>query len=59
MKTLLTAKNHGTPLFVFEQKYAFESWLSKQTPFSQNWLTQINFSGNGLALIPNEQGELA
>lgn len=59
MKTLLIAQNQGTPLFVFEQKYAFESWLSKQTSFSQNWLTQINFSGNGLALIPNEQGELA
>ena len=59
MKTLLTAQDQGTPLFVFEQKQAFESWLSKQTPFSQTWLKQISFSGHGLALIPNEQGELA
>lgn len=59
MKTLLTAQNQGTPLFIFEQKPAFESWLCKQTAFSQNWLKQIDFSGNGLALIPNEQGELA
>lgn len=59
MKTLLTAQNQGIPLFIFEQKPSFESWLSKQTQFSQNWLTQISFSGNGLALIPNDQGELA
>ncbi|PHR84115.1 MAG: leucyl aminopeptidase [Colwellia sp.] len=59
MKTLLTAQNQGIPLFIFEQKQPFESWLSKQTKFSQNWLKQINFSGNDLALIPNEQGELA
>ncbi|MBL4765039.1 MAG: leucyl aminopeptidase family protein [Colwellia sp.] len=59
MKTLLTAQDQGIPLFVFEQKKPFEAWLSKQTPFSQNWLKQISFSGNGLALIPNEQGELA
>ena len=59
MKTLLTAQNHGIPLFVFEQKQSFETWLSKQTQFSQNWLQQTSFSGNGLALIPNEKGELA
>jgi len=55
MKTLLTAQNQGIPLFVFEQKKPFESWLSKQTKFSQNWLKQISFSGTGLALIPNEK----
>ncbi len=59
MKTLLTAQDQGIPLFIFEQKQAFEAWLSKQATFSQNWLKQIGYSGNGLALIPNEQGELA
>ena len=59
MKTLLTAQDQGTPLFIFDQKKSFESWLSTQTQFSQNWLEQISFSDNGLALIPNEQGELA
>jgi leucyl aminopeptidase len=59
MKALLTAQDQGTPLFVFEQKHSFESWLSKQPAFSQNWIKHTSFSGNGLALIPNEQGELA
>ena len=59
MKSLLTAQDQGTPLFIFEQKQPFETWLSNQTQFTQNWLKQISFSGNGLAVIPNEQGELA
>ena len=59
MNTLLTAQDQGTPLFIFEQKRSFEAWLSTQTQFCQNWLKQINFSANGLALIPNETGELA
>jgi leucyl aminopeptidase len=59
MKSLLTAQDQGTPLFIFEQKQSFESWLSIQTQFTQNWLKQISFSGNGLAVIPNAQGELA
>jgi leucyl aminopeptidase len=59
MKTLLITQDQGIPLFVFEQKPPFESWLSKQTAFSQNWLKQTSFTGSGLALIPNEQGELA
>lgn len=59
MKSLLTAQSQGTPLFIFEQNEPFESWLADQTPFTQNWLKQISFSGSGLALIPNEQGELS
>ena len=59
MKSLLTAQDQGTPLFIFEQKQPFESWLVNQTQFTQNWLKQISFSGNGLVVIPNEQGELA
>ena len=59
MKSLLTAQDQGTPLYIFEQNKPFESWLANQTQFTQNWLKQISFSGNGLALIPNEQGELS
>jgi leucyl aminopeptidase len=59
MKTLLTAQNQGIPLFVFEQKKSFNTWLLTQSNLCQNWLKQTKFSGDGLALIPDEQGELA
>jgi leucyl aminopeptidase len=57
MNNLLIANNNGTPLFIIEQK-TYKGWLNKQTQTTQNWLKNTNFSEKGLALLPNEQGEL-
>jgi len=52
MNSLLNTENTGTPLIVIE-KSSYLSWLSAQAQVTQNWLTQTNFTGEGLALIPN------
>jgi len=62
MNKLLNAQNTGVPLTVIE-KSAYSTWQDKQAKSTQTWLTQTNFSGEGLALIPHFsadlQGELA
>jgi leucyl aminopeptidase len=57
MNNLLIANNTGTPLFIIEQK-AYQNWLNEQTQTIQNWLKNTAFSEKGLALLPNEKGEL-
>ena len=52
MNTLLTFGHCGTPLTILE-KSAYSQWLSTQHHSVGHWLEQINFAGEGLALIPN------
>ena len=58
MNNLLNAENNGTPLTIIE-KSTYQAWLDSQTEQSQTWLSNTQFSGKGLALIPNNQGELS
>ena len=62
MNSLLILGNTGTPLTILE-KTAYTQWLSTQSQCSQNWLKQTNYSGEGLALLPNfskdNQGEIS
>jgi leucyl aminopeptidase len=58
MDNLLISSSTGTPLFIIEKK-SYKNWLSGQSKATQNWLQNTNFSEKGLALLPNEQGELA
>ena len=57
MNKLLNAENTGTPLIIIE-KSVYSNWLEKQDKPSQTWLSNTQFTGNGLTLIPNSQGEL-
>ncbi len=62
MNSLLNVGNTGIPLTILE-KSAYSTWLSTQSPFNQNWLQQISYTGEGLALLPNfstgEEGSLS
>lgn len=51
MISLLTVGNTGTPLTIIE-KTNYPQWLSNQNPSDLRWLEQINYSGEGLALLP-------
>ena len=57
MNKLLNAENTGTPLIIIE-KSVYSNWLEQQDKPSQTWLSNTQFTGNGLTLIPNSQGEL-
>jgi leucyl aminopeptidase len=35
----------------------FKTWVKAQEPRVHNWLTQSDYSGSGLSLIPNAYGE--
>ncbi|WP_019028691.1 leucyl aminopeptidase family protein [Colwellia piezophila] len=58
MNNLLNAENSGTPLHIIE-KSTYPTWLAGQDNHSQTWLENTQFSGTGLSLIPNNQGELS
>jgi len=58
MNNLLNAENSGTPLFVIE-KPAYQAWLDSQETQSKNWLSNTQYQGTGLALIPNSEGKLS
>ena len=58
MNNLLNAENHGIPLTIIE-KHNYKNWLSKQNSQCQTWLANISFTGYGLSLIPNTEGELS
>ena len=58
MNKLLNAENSGTPLTIIE-KSTYQTWLENQNKPSQAWLSNTQFSGDGLALIPNAEGELS
>lgn len=52
MNALLILSNAGTPLTIIA-KSAYSTWLTTQTLAVQNWLTNTNFTGDGLALLPS------
>lgn len=58
MNKLLITDNSGTPLSIIE-KSTYQDWLSQQDQASKTWLENTQYSGSGLSLIPNSQGELA
>ena len=58
MNNLLNAENSGTPLIIIE-KSAYQTWLDSQDKQCQTWLANTQFKGKGLALIPNNLGELS
>jgi len=57
LNRLLNTQSNGTPLIIIEEK-AYSTWLEKQEASSQNWLSNTQFSGYGLALIPNNKGDI-
>jgi len=57
MNNLLNADNSGTPLIIIE-KSAYQAWLESQETQSKNWLTNTQYKGTGLALMPNSEGKL-
>ncbi len=57
MNNLLISANQGINLTVLATAQ-LNDWLGEQTSFTQNWLKQSNPSGQGLSLIPNDNGEL-
>jgi leucyl aminopeptidase len=57
MNNLLNAENTGTPLIIIE-KSAYQAWLTNQEKHYQTWLSNTQFNGSGLAIIPNNQGEI-
>jgi leucyl aminopeptidase len=58
MNQLLRADDKGTSLFIIN-KNNYNDWLSEQTHQNQAWLANTNYKAEGLALLPNTQGELS
>ncbi len=58
MNNLLNTENSGTPLIIIE-KSTYQNWLNSQDKQVQTWLSNTQFTGSGLSLIPNGQGELS
>ncbi len=58
MNNLLNAENSGTPLIIIE-KPSYQAWLEQQTQAHQNWLNNTQYKGQGLVLIPNNEGALS
>lgn len=57
MQNAIIHDSNGTPLHVLT-KTQYSQWLEKQDNFIQNWLEQSQYKEQGLALIPNNQGQL-
>jgi len=57
MKQFINVGSQGIPLIVLDISQ-FEPWLAQQTDQLKTWLQQTNFTGDGLSLIPSNQGEL-
>ncbi|WP_440874527.1 leucyl aminopeptidase family protein [Thalassotalea sp. PLHSN55] len=58
MNSILVASDQGTPLHILKTS-EYQNWLSQQDTFTQKWLEQTRYSGEGLSLIPNNSGELS
>jgi leucyl aminopeptidase len=57
MKHVLIHEKNGIPLhYISTNQYSL--WLEKQTTATQNWLSQTQFSGNGLSIVPNKNGNI-
>lgn len=58
MQATLIADNSGIPLLVTNPSH-YQQWLTSQSTFAQNWLKQTGFSGEGVAIIPDNNGDIA
>lgn len=58
MSNIIVSGVSGIPLSIFNSE-TFALWRAKQASSVTNWLTTTQFSGKGMSLIPNTQGELA
>ncbi|GLS25262.1 cytosol aminopeptidase [Marinibactrum halimedae] len=50
--------DQGTPLLILKEE-EYEGWLNSQTPATAKWLKAMNYQGEGLALLPDAEGEMA
>lgn len=57
MDSLLVAGTHGTPLTIVETSQ-YDNWFEDQPEFLQNWLASTDYKGEGLRLVPGEDGVL-
>ena len=57
ISTCLNAENKGIPLYVLASA-DYASWVNTQDDFSKNWLSNTQFCGSGLSLVPNIEGHL-
>ena len=57
MTNLLISGASGTPLSILHTD-SFDAWLTEQTQQTKNWLSTTQFSGKGMSLIPDTNGEL-
>lgn len=53
----INTNNDGTPLHVLA-KTEYAAWLASQNTFTKNWLSNTNYKGEGLSLLPNAEGGL-
>ncbi|GIU07376.1 cytosol aminopeptidase [Shewanella sp. c952] len=58
MSNIIVSGVSGIPLSIFNSE-TFAQWRDKQASSVTNWLKTTQFSGKGMSLIPNTQGELA
>jgi leucyl aminopeptidase len=58
MNHLLRTDDKGISLFIIK-KNDYSDWLNKQTQQNKTWLASTNYIGEGLALLPNTNGELS
>lgn len=58
MTPLLVNGSAGIPLSIIASQ-DFALWLTKQTSSLQNWLKATQFSGKGLSLIPDSDGQIS
>lgn len=57
MSQLLTAENKGIPLLVCNQE-EYQAWLDQETEATKAWLSNTNFKGQGLTLVPSSTGNI-
>ncbi|WP_371185494.1 M17 family metallopeptidase [Thalassotalea maritima] len=57
MSDLLIAGSTGTPLTILNESQ-YSTWLENQSDFHKNWLTQSQYKGKGLALLPGTDGAI-
>ena len=57
MQNVIIHDTNGIPLHLFN-KTEYSQWLDAQSEFIQTWLNQSQYKEQGLALIPNTQGQL-
>lgn len=55
MHSYLLAGDHGIPLTLVETS-DYDRWFDEQSEPLQNWLTCTDFKGEGISLIPGEEG---